>query len=210
MAVGGGDVLFEDGGYDEYDFWGGVGAIEDDVGGAEFDTVVDEVDFAGIAREEDGFLHGGIASTDHRDGFAAEEIAVAGGARGNAVAHQVALGGETEEARGSASGDDERFCLVRFFSGDNFERAAAQIDFTDGAGLELRAKPLRLLAHIVDELGTEYAVGKAGIVFHHGGEGELPSGLVAVNHQGLEIGTRGVDRSGKAGATSDDDDDVVR
>ncbi len=77
------------------------------------------------------------------------------------------------------------------------------------AGVEFRAKALRLFAHVFDQFGAEDAVRKAGEILDHGGEAELPARLVAVDDQRLQIGARRVDGGGKAGATASDDDHVV-
>ena len=67
-------------------------------------------------------------------------------------------------------------------------------------------KFLRLLAHIVDQLVAQNAIRKAREILHHGGQGKLPAGLVAVNDQRLQIGARGIDRGGKARAAAADND----
>jgi len=49
---------------------------------------------------------------------------------------------------------------------------------------------------------------KAGEVLHLGGDRELAAGLVALQHQGLEVGAGGVERGGEAGGARAEDDDV--
>src|ERR1700676_2558602 len=121
MTIGMGDNFFDHRRCDELDFFVGARAIEHDFGGAELGAAVDQINLTGVAREEGGFFHGSVAASDHRNGFATEEIAVASGAGGDAMAHQVALGRQTEETRGSAGGNDQRLRFVSFFSGYNFE-----------------------------------------------------------------------------------------
>ena len=50
--------------------------------------------------------------------------------------------------------------------------------------------------------------GKAGEILDQGGQGKLPAGLVAGDHQRLQIGARGVNGGGISGAAGADDDDV--
>ena len=73
---------------------------------------------------------------------------------------------------------------------------------------ELGAEADGLLLHVLDELGALDALGPAGKVFDQGGDGELASGLVAFEDERLEVGTGGVDGSGKSGAAGAQDDGV--
>ena len=68
---------------------------------------------------------------------------------------------------------------------------------------------LRLHAHSLDQLRTEDALRKTGEIFYHGGQGQLAAGLIAIDYQRLEIGSRGIDRGGQAGAPAPDNDHVV-
>ena len=77
------------------------------------------------------------------------------------------------------------------------------------AQLILRPKASRLLAHVLNQLGALDALGKPGEILHQGGERELASGLMAFNHQRLEIGAGSVERRGMTGAPRPDDDDVA-
>ena len=103
------------------------------------------------------------------------------------------------------------------------EDFAAEIEDDGGVGLggigelgggkvghaELGSEAGGLLLHVLDEFGALDALGPAGKVFHQGGDGELTAGLVAFQHQGLEIGTRGVDGCGQAGAAGAEDDEIA-
>ncbi len=86
---------------------------------------------------------------------------------------------------------------------------AAEIEAYHVAGEELGAEARGLHAHVVDELGPLDAFGKAREIFHQGGDGELAAGLVAVDDQRGEVGTRGINGRGQAGAAGADDDDVT-
>ena len=59
-------------------------------------------------RQVDRFFHRRVAAADHGDRPAPEEVAVAGGARGHAVARELAVGSDLEPPRRRAGGDDQR------------------------------------------------------------------------------------------------------
>ncbi len=77
----------------------------------------------------DRLFHGGVAAADHGDLLAGEEKAIAGGAGRNAVADQRMLVGQTEPARRSAAGDDQRAGQNGLFADAQLERLLAQIGF---------------------------------------------------------------------------------
>jgi len=58
----------------------------------------------------------------------------------------------------------------------------------DDAGADL----LGLRLHLLHQPGALDDVGEAGVVLHVGGDGQLAAGLVALQHQGLEVGPGGV------------------
>src|SRR5579884_2709219 len=116
-----GNNFLDDGWRDEFDFLIGSCAIEHDFRGAKFVAAVNQMHFAGVAREEIGFLHGRVAAANNGNGLAAEEAAT-GGARRDAVADKFALAGETEHARGSAGGDDQSPRDVVHVAGFNAKR----------------------------------------------------------------------------------------
>ncbi len=175
--------FFDDGRGDDADFVVGADAILHDFRGAEFIAAMNQVDAAGEFCEEVGLLHGGIAAADNGNLFAAKEKTVAGGAGGDAVAHELLFGIETEQAGRRAGGHDERVRAIAFLRRGDRERAARQIHIGDRAGAKLGAEALRLLAHVLDQFGTEDAVGKTGIIFDHRRERELAAGFVAVNDE---------------------------
>src|SRR5208282_719691 len=181
-------------------------AVQHDFGGAEFVAAMDHGHLRCELGEKDGFFQGGIAAADHHHFFAAVEIAIAGGARGDAVAHEFALVFEAQKSRGGAGRDDQGFAL-EFLRGDfHAEGPPGKLHRGDAARAECGAETLRLLAHVFDQVGTHDPVWEAGIVLDHGGDGELASGLVAVNHQRGQVGSRGVDGGGEPGAAASDDD----
>src|SRR5262249_19734375 len=132
------------------------------------------------------------------------------GARRYAVAHQALLARLSEELRARPGSDDERLRPVLVGAYHHLEGAARQIDrghvAVDVAGAEAR----RLLLEDLHELGAEYAVGEAGIVLDVGGDGELPARLGALDHGGLEVGARGIDRGGEPRRAGAEDEHAVQ
>jgi len=204
-----GENFFDDGGRDEFDFFVGAGAVEHDFRGAKFVAAVNQIQPGGVTGEKAGFLHRGIASADDGDGFVTKKEAVASGAGRDTAAEQGALFGKAEQTRGGSRGDDQSFGLVGIIAGRNCERAFGEVNIGDDTGIEFRAESLRLLAHILDQLVAQNAVGEARVIFDHGGQSELSARFMTVDHKGLQIGTRSVDRGGKAGAAAAYDDYVV-
>src|SRR5712692_4415592 len=205
----GGEDFLDYGRRDELDFLVGLGAINHDLGGAEFLAAVDEIDLAGVARKKVGLFHRGIAAAHHGDRLASEEIAVAGGAGGNAVADQFLFAREAQQTRGCTGSNNQSLRFIGIFSGDDPERAPGEVHFRDGSGFEFRAEFLRLLAHVFNELRRQNPFREAGEIFDMSGEGKLTAGFVSVQDERLQVRTRGVDRGGEASAATSDDDDIV-
>src|SRR5260370_17248035 len=183
--------------------------VQHDRGGSKFPPQVDQMNAAGEARQKNRFLHRGIASAHHRDFLAAKEKSVTCRAGGDAMPDQLALRLEPQHARGSAGGYDHGFGAKHFFRGGNIEWPFAEVDARNGAGAKLRAEALCLLAHMFDQLRAENAIGKARKVLDHGRQSELAARFVPIDHQRLEIGARGVNRSRQSGAPAPDDDYVM-
>src|SRR4051812_43296975 len=74
---------------------------------------------------------------------------------------------------------------------------------------ELGAKPLRLLLHVLDQLGALDAVRKSGEVLHQRGERELAAGLMPFDHQWLQISAGSVNGGSQAGAARPEDHNVT-
>ena len=85
-----------------------------------------------------------------------------------------------------------------------------EVDAIDVGGHELGAEPLGLLAELRHEVGTEDSVGKTRVVLDVGGQHELAARLQALDDERMQVGARGVDRSGEARRAGSDDDDVAR
>jgi len=77
------------------------------------------------------------------------------------------------------------------------------------AHFEFGAKAGGLFLHVLNEFGALDAVWPAGEVFNHGGDGELTSGLVALEDQRLEVGARGINGRGEAGAAGAQNDGIA-
>src|ERR1700674_540003 len=81
----------------EFNFLVRPGAVDHDLGSAKIIPAVDQMDFAGVARQKVGLFHGGIAAADYGDGLAAEKIPVASRAGGNAAADQFLFTLQTQQ-----------------------------------------------------------------------------------------------------------------
>ena len=75
--------------------------------------------------------------------------------------------------------------------------------------LKRGAEALRLLLHVVDQLGPLDALRPAGKVFDKRGDGELSAGLVALKNQRFQSRARGVDGRRKPGAAGAKDHGVA-
>ncbi len=201
--------LFHGGVGDEGDFGVGDGAVEHDARGAEVLAAVDERDFGGEAGEEESFFHSGVAAADDSDLLAGEEEAIAGGAGADAVADERLLRRQAEPACRGSTGDDESAGVDDLVAEVEREGVLREIGSGEMAEAELRAETRGLLADVFDELGALYAIGPAGKVLDQRGDGELAAGLVAFQHQRLEVGAGGVDGRGEPGAAGAEDDGVV-
>ena len=70
-----------------------------------------------------------------------------------------------------------------------------------------RSEALGLGLEELHQLGAQDALGESGVVLDLGGDGELPTRLVAGHQRRLEVGAGGVERRGVArGAAADDGD----
>ena len=114
---------------------------------------------------------------DDGDVLAAEEEAVAGGARRQAVADQAVLGVEAEHQAAGAGTDDHGLGLVLGVTHPDLERPGVEVDGRDLLGDELGPEALGLLAEVQHQFGAHDPVGEAGEVLDVGGEHELAAGL---------------------------------
>ena len=72
-----------------------------------------------------------------------------------------------------------------------------------------RAKALRLLAHVLDQLRPHDSFRKAGEILHQCSHRKLPARLVAFDDQRFQVGARSVESGGVSGAPGADDDNIA-
>ena len=185
------------------------GAVEHDLAGAEVFGAVDEGDFGGKASEEESLFHGGVAAADDCDLLAGGEEAVAGGAGADAVADEGLLGGEIEPAGARSARDDERAGVDGLMTDAEGDGMRVEIHGIEMGEAEFGTEASGLLLHILDKLRALNAVGPAGEVFDERGDGELAAGLVALEHERLEVRAGRVDGGSESGAAGAEDDGVA-
>src|SRR5262249_16947349 len=198
--------LVDDGLPQKADFRIALGAVLHDLRGAKLIATMHDGDFRRELREKQGFFHRRIATADHYHLFVLEEKAVAGGARRYAVPHEELFRLDAEKLGGSPRSHDQRVAGVNVLARGDLERLFLQVDGGDVAEYHLGAEALRLLFEFLHELGTENALWKAGIIFHICRDRELAAGLRSLDHDGLEVRARRIDRRGQPrGAGADDE-----
>src|ERR1700685_4869343 len=89
------------------------------------------------------------------------------------------------------------------------KRTVAQIPRGQVRHAVFRAKALRLFAHVLHQLRTEDSLREAGKIFHQSRERELPSRLVSLDHQRLQVGARGIKSGRVSGASGPNNYDVA-
>ena len=193
----------------ELDLGVGERAVLHDLRGAQLVAPVDDGDGGRELGEEDRLLERGVAAADDRDRLLPEEEAVTRRAGGHAVAEQLLLGGQAEHAGLGAGRDDHRPAPELAVADPDPERGLGEVDPVGVGGDELGAEALGLLPELHHQLGTEDAVGEAGVVLDVGREHELPAGADALDDDGLEVGATRVDRGGQSGRAGADDDELV-
>ena len=201
--------VLDDGVGEKFDLLVLLRAVEHDLRGPKLIAAMNQRHLGGEAGKEVRFLHGRIAAADDRDFFSGKEEAIAGGTGRNPVPDQRFFARQSQPACRGPAGDDQGAGVNRLLAKIHREGPLAQIHAGHMAQLILRPKTSRLLAHVLNQFGSLNAFGKPGKIFHQRGERELASRLMAFNHQGLEIGAGGVERSRMAGAAGPNDDDVA-
>ena len=177
-------------------------AVLQDLLRAESVAPVHHGDLGGEIGEEQRLLDCGIAAADDDDFLVAVEEAVAGRAGRHAVALELLLRGQIEPARLRAGRNDQRVGKIDLAGiAGQAERPIAELDLGDVIGDDAGADMLGLLLHLLHQPGTLDDVGKARIVLHVGGDGELPARLDALDQDRFQHGARGIDRGGVAGRT---------
>src|SRR5579872_6118014 len=96
--------------------------------------------------------------------------------------------------------------MDNFMADLEFKRSLAEISAGHVAMFVFGAKARRLLAHVLDQLRPLNAFGKAGKVLDQSGEGQLASGLMALQHQRFQVGAPSIERRGVPRTTRADND----
>ena len=185
------------------------GALLHDLGAAELLAAVEHDDLGREPGQEAGLFERRVAAADDGHLLAAEEEAVTRRTGAHAAAAQARFVVEPQPQRGRAGGDDDRFGRVLHALRPQPERTSREIDHVDVRVDHPRPEPLRLLAELLHQLGALDALREAGVVLDVAGDHQLAAGGVAADDDGLEVGPRGVDRSGQSGRAGADDDDVA-
>src|SRR5205823_560621 len=104
------------------------GALLHHLARAQLGAAMDDRHLGGELGQEKRLFHRGIAAADDADLLAAEEEAITGGARRDAVAAELLLARQIEPLRRRAGRDDDRFGVHLALSGLDQERPLAQHD----------------------------------------------------------------------------------
>ena len=91
---------------------------------------------------------------------------------------------------------------------DGVDAAVGQLELGGVVGDEAGAEALGLGAELVHHLRPHHALRVARVVLDVGGVLELAAPLEALDHERLELGASGVERSRVAGGAAADDDQV--
>ena len=184
-------------------------AILQDALGAEMVAAMHDRHLRGEVGQEQRFLDRGIAAADHHDFLAAIEKSVAGGAGRYAETLELFFRRHAEPARLRAGGEDDRLGEIDVAAvAGQAERPLRQFELGDEIGDDFGADMGGLLLHLLHQPGALDHVGKARIVFHVGGDGELAAGLDALDQDRLQHRARRIDRGGVTGRAGTDDDDL--
>ena len=194
---------------DELDLLVRAGAVDHDRRGAELLAAVDQDHLAGETGDEARLLHRGVAASDDHDGLVAEEGRVACGAVRDAAPLEGALRLEAELAGSGSRRDDHGFRAVLVVADPHAERPLREVDARHVVRQEGRAESLRLTPEVLHHRRAEDTVGVPRVVLHVGGDHQLATPVEALDDQRLEVRARGVERSGIAGGTSADHDQVA-
>ena len=125
------------------------------------------------------------------------------------MSDQRLLRGKVQPACARSGGNNERPGMNDLVAEVQLERVLGKVYRGEMSHAQLGAEADCLLLHVLDQLGTLNAVGPAGKVFDQRGDGQLAAGLVAFEHQGLEVRAGGVDGGGQSGAAGTEDDGIA-
>ena len=139
---------------------------------------MDEGDLRGELGEEQRFLDGRVTATHHGDLAAAEEEAVARGARRQPVPEKPALGLETEHEGLGAGRDDHGVGGVLVVVNPHAPRLPAEVHLGGLGREEGGAEPGGLVTEVHHELGAHDPVRETREVLDVGRQHELAARLV--------------------------------
>lgn len=198
----------------------GVGeqTISHDLGGTQLVAADKDGDAAAVLGQKHGFLGGRVTTANYVQGLVAEDrhSTVADSAGTDTVLPVGLLAGEVETAGiGAGSNDDSVGGAGRLVIGavvplsPHLEGALREVQLGDRLGDDLGTKALRLLAHVLHQLGAADAVREAREVLNIGGGGELTASSGAVGEHaliqdGAEFCTRQVDGGSVGGGARSD------
>ena len=115
------------------------------------------------------------------------------------MAHQRALGRQSQQARGRAGRDDQRAGRHLDIVVADDERPPAEIDVGDVAVDDFGPEPLRLGAHLVHQRRPHDAVAMPRQVLDQRGQRELTARLESFDEQRIEVGPGRIEGRGQAG-----------
>src|ERR687898_1826222 len=199
----------DDIGREELDLLVGTGAVGHDLRRAELAAAVDDRHLRREARQEERLLHRRVPATDDHDLAVAVERAVAGRAVRDTASLQRNLGLQPELPRAGAGRDDHRASLVLVVADPDAEGTLGEVDLGHVVGDELRPELLGLPAELHHHLRAEDPLGVSGVVLDVARDHELAAPLEALDHEGLQVGTGGIERRRVPGGPAADDDQVT-
>jgi hypothetical protein len=171
---------------------------------------VDHGDRPGELRQEQRLLHRRVTTADDGDVLVAEEEPVTGGTPRDTVAGEQVFAGYVQLAVARTHREDDRPSAVLGAPGVTHHlHIAGEVDTLDVVGDELGIEALGLLAERIHQVRAHDAVGEAGVVLHVGGVHQRAAGGDrALEHERMQAGPGGVERSGVSRGPGPDDDHI--
>ncbi len=155
---------------------------------AELIAPMDDGDLRCELRQEESFLHGGVAAADHHQLPVPEEEAITGGTRRDAASGQPFLSRNAQPLGGSPGADDDRPRQVLIGTDPDPFGISREVDPGDVRGHETSSETLGLLAEVIHQLGAENSIGKSRVVLDVGGDHQLTPGLDALEDEWFQVG----------------------